>query len=298
MKKQGHVNIARHTIGDRKPVVMFLGVGAVLTGLTGCDSNEGDYYAFSTMGKCENTLAGQCQEAYSLAEKEAKRTAHKYMVESECARDFGADMCTEHEGIYVPRFAGFITHKSPSNNFTQPFFTSLNAQSSMFGLAFLADGTSIARYKEVDGLNVNLGNHYSKPLPTSKLEQLSSTSGMADNDTKHTSPSNSGGSGALNTLATAYIVSELIDEGGDYLSERERTKRYQQCIQSGQTDCSSYRVSSGTARVGTINSTSSYKCRSKLEKQAKNNYRSTPKVSTKCKGGFGGSGRAFGGFGS
>lgn len=292
MKKQGHVNVIRHLIGDRKPIIKFLGIGTVAT-LVGCDTVDNNYYAFTKMGTCESTLpVGQCNKAYKQAEKEAQRTALKYMVESECSRDFGTNVCIENNGIWSPRMAGFITHKQTNNTISQPFFTTLNPSLSLFGKAFMADGNPIADLKNIDGLAVDLGDYYSQGLPSSQLERLNSV-----DSSKATSGSNGGS--LANSLLGAYILNEVIDEAGDYLSEKEKTKRYKECLKANRSDCERYRISSGTARIGKTGSTNTYRKPSQLEQKVqKQSYKQKPKVSTKAKGGFGSSGRSFGGFGS
>ncbi|MGL6261519.1 DUF1190 domain-containing protein [Vibrio sp. WXL210] len=292
-KKQGHVNLGRHMIGDRAPIVLFLGIGAVVT-LGGCDTKSEPYYSFTSMDTCEKTLSGQCDAAYKLAEQEAKRTALKYMLEQECNRDFGANICVkDDQGVWSPRMAGFITHKDANMSFAQPFFTTLNPALILYGQAFMADGREIADLRDMDGLNLDLSRDYAKPLPTSRLEQVANIQEREDSTANGRSQSGS----LVNSLLGAYILSEVIDETGDYLSERERTKRYQQCLQSGRNNCDQYRVSSGTARVGTMTTGGAG---SKLETKAQktnSTYKSTTPVKTKSKGGFGSSGRSFGGFG-
>ncbi len=314
-KKQGNVNIKKHMIGDRKPIMMFLGLGAVAT-LTGCDVNEEPYYAFTNMNTCDKQLPGQCDAAYKEAEKEAKRTALKYMIESECTRDFGRNNClVDEQGAWYPKMAGFITHKDENNNFTQPFFTTANPAQKLYGQAFMANGREITELRDMDGLNLRLGGTYAKPLPSSKLD-LSSISvepvSGASGDTSNPGSSyagNAGGTGSsatslANSLLTGYLISEAIDETGDYLKERERTKRYQQCLKSHRYDCNSYTVTSGTGRVSGVNNSNryrTYKSPSKLEKVAKannrNSYSSSPTKATKASGGFGSTGRSLGGYG-
>ena len=55
---------------------MFLGLGAV-SSLTGCDTDEAPFYAFTKLSTCQKQLPGQCEAAYKLAEREAKRKAYK-----------------------------------------------------------------------------------------------------------------------------------------------------------------------------------------------------------------------------
>lgn len=309
-KTQGKVNIHRHLIGDRKPIVMFLGLGAVAT-LTGCDTREDPYYAFTNMDTCEKQLPGQCEAAYKLAEKEAKRTALKYMVESECSRDFGRNICLQDDqGAWYPKMAGFITHKDENVDFTHPFFTTFNHTQSLYGKAFMANGREITDLRDMNGLNLYLGGSYAKPLPDSKLDvasiSVTPTSGSSTDVTDETKGgSNGSGASVANSLIAGYLLSEALDETGDYLSERERTKRYQQCLNSGRKDCNSYTVTSGTGRIGKVNSNSAYKTKSNqslLSKTAKANnrittYKSSPTKTSKSSGGFGSSGRSFGGFG-
>ncbi|MDP2492280.1 DUF1190 domain-containing protein [Vibrio splendidus] len=309
-KTQGKVNIHRHVIGDRKPIVMFLGLGAVAT-LTGCDTKEYPYYAFTSMDMCEAQLPGQCEAAYKLAEKEAKRTALKYMVESECSRDFGRNICLQDDqGAWYPKMAGFITHKDENVDFTHPFFTTFNDTQSLYGKAFMANGREITDLRDMNGLNLNLGGSYAKSLPDSKLDvasiSVAPTSGSSTNVTDETKGgSNGSGSSVANSLIAGYLLSEALGETGDYLSELERTKRYQQCLNSGRNDCNSYTVTSGTGRIGNVNSNAAYTTNTKpslLSTTAKSNnpstnYKISPIKISKSSGGFGSSGRSFGGFG-
>lgn len=266
MKTKGIVNLRRHLIGDRKPIVMFLGIGGVAT-LTGCDVLKEPYYAFTKLETCNVILPGQCDAAYEKAEQEAKRTALKYMLESECTRDFGDNICIEHDKAWQPKIAGFITHKSPKNDFTQPFFTSLNPESQFFGKVFTANGLVFDNLTQIDGKNLDLGGNLSKPLPTSSV-----------------TPSNS----AVNAAVAAYILSDTLDR-------RERNKLYRQCINAGRDDC--YTITSGTTRIGTQGTSSVTKPSSQLEKASQKTYKTAATVRTKSQGGFGSSGRTFGGFG-
>ncbi|MCC3804033.1 DUF1190 domain-containing protein [Vibrio parahaemolyticus] len=256
-KTQGKVNIHRHLIGDRKPIVMFLGLGAVAT-LTGCDTREDPYYAFTNMDTCEKQLPGQCEAAYKLAEKEAKRTALKYMVESECSRDFGRNICLQDDqGAWYPKMAGFITHKDENVDFTHPFFTTFNHTQSLYGKAFMANGREITDLRDMNGLNLYLGGSYAKPLPDSKLDvasiSVTPTSGSSTDVTDETKGgSNGSGASVANSLIAGYLLSEALDETGDYLSERERTKRYQQCLNSGRKDCNSYTVTQLHRELGAL----------------------------------------------
>lgn len=296
-KKQGHVNRARHLIGDRTPIVKYLGVGVVIT-LAGCDADQDDYFAFTDMNTCESTLPGQCVAAYKEAEKQAMKTALKYMVEDECNRDFGKNVCVENDGVWTPRMAGFITHKDEGNDFSQPFFTTFNPTQSLYGKGFMADGREVTDLRDMDGLNLRLGGKYAKNLPESQLERTAINIAPIENPSGSYSNSSSGS--LVNTAITAYVLSEVVDEVGDVLTEREKTKRYRECMQKGYTDCNKYGVSSGTARIGKTNSTSDYKYRSKLETKAtktQSTYKQQKAVKTKSSGGFGKSGRSFGGFG-
>ena len=266
MKKiQGKVDIHRHLIGDRKPILMFLGLGAV-SSLTGCDTDEAPFYAFTKLSTCEKQLPGQCEAAYKLAEREAKRTALKYMVESECSRDFGRDICLQDDrGAWYPKMIGFITHKEKNVDLTHPFFTTYNHTQSLYRKGFLANSREIKDLSEMDGLNLYLDGSYAEPFPDSELD----------------------------------IESEIIDEAGDYLAKRKRSKGYQQCLKSGKDSCNTYRVTSGTGRIGATNST--YKTTSSLLSQKAKiqnpTYHNSSSKTSKSSGGFGSSGRSFGGFG-
>lgn len=266
MKTKGTVNLRRHLIGDRKPIVMFLGIGSVAT-LTGCDVLEDPYYAFTKIETCNTTLPGQCDSAYKKAEQEAKRTALKYMLENECALDFGDSMCIEQDKAWQPKMAGFMTHKSPKNDFTQPFFTSLNPESRFFGKVFTANGLMFANLTDIDGKNLDLGGDLARPLPTSSVD-----------------PSNS----ALTAAMTAYILSDTLDT-------RERNRLYRQCINADRDDC--YTITSGTSRINTYGARTTPKPATQLETVSKKTYKAAAPVKTKSTGGFGSSGRTFGGFG-
>lgn len=298
-KTQGKVNIHRHLIGDRKPIVMFLGLGAVAT-LTGCDTKEDPYYAFTNMYTCKKQLPGQCEAAYKLAEKEAKRTALKYMVESECSRDFNDFCLQDDQGAWYPKMAGFITHKDENVDFTQPFFKTSNHTQSLYGKAFMANGREITYLVDMNGLNLDLVGPYAKPLPDSKLD-VASTSGAP----------------------TSVSSTDVTDETGNYSSTLKQIDRYLQCLRlgrndcslnSGRNDCNCYAVTSGTGRIGNVNSNAAYKTNTKpsllstTDKinnpfiTAKTNnpsttYKSSPIKTLKSSGGFGISGRSFGGFG-
>ncbi len=296
MKKQGKLSLAKHLIGDRRPIVAFIGVSA----LAGCGESL-DYTLYTKMMTCSTNIGAEdCQARYQQAVEEANRTAMKYMTERDCQQDYG-DSCTEYNDIWRPKVAGFIVHKSKTN-FSLPFFTSTNPLSSHFGYAIIADGNVLGQYRDANGKKVALSGKYTRPLPDSVVEPM----GTGETTTVNTKPSttnnnsnNSGGSSFVRDIATAYVVSELIDETGDYLSEREKTKRYQQCMDQGGKNCSSrYKVTSGTARTNSSSTTSSsYKKKSKLNNKQVSSYKSSPKVTTISSGGFGNTGSLRGGFG-
>ncbi len=267
MKTKGTVNLRRHLIGERKPILMFLGIG--VTTLTGCDVLEEPYYVFTKIETCNKTLPGQCDAAYKEAERQALRTARKYMLESECTRDFGDNQCVEHENIWRPKIAGFITDKHPDYEFTQPLFTSRNTKSWYFnkvfsanGLVFTYDGKKLDNVDTIDGRNINLQGDLSRPLPTSEIAP----------------PSNS-----VNTSMAAYVFP---------ITPQLRKKTYDRCMQLGLDNC--YTITSGTSRV---NTQATNKPSAQQESGAKMSYRTTTAVKTRSYGGFGSSGRTFGGFG-
>lgn len=273
MKTKGNVNIPRHLIGKRKPIVMFLGVGTALT-LSGCDTTDYPYYAFTSKESCNTVLPGQCEAAYRRAEQEARRTALKYMLESECRRDFGDNVCFHSTGAWQPHIAGFITNKSPTNDFTQPFFTSRNPDSPFFGKAFTADGLVFDDLKNVDGKNLYLEGALKQSLPNSHVDR-SSSGGQAAT--------------ALAAAAGGYMASQALSKNGNQAN-------YRQCADSGRDDC--YTTTSGTAYVGTTSGNKTYRAPSQLEKTSKNTtYKHMRTVRTRSSGGFGSSGRSFGGFG-
>nr|WP_254868754.1 DUF1190 domain-containing protein [Vibrio ostreicida] len=249
------------------------------------------------MKTCEGILPGQCNAAYKLAEKEAQRTAIKYMVESECERDFGQYMCVEQgNNVWYPRMAGFITHSNGVEGFVQPFFTSFNTAYSKFGKALLADGREIGEVRDMDGHYLQLEDAFTKALPTITAETGLNGDQIQDSDNS-----------VLNAALATYLVAEAIDEGGDYLSEREKSKRYKLHLKQGRADGKQYKVTSGTARIGKTNKPTTYKTSSQLQKtspqlkktvsQTKSTYKSSSATKTSSSGGFGQSGRSFGGYG-
>ena len=287
MKRQGLIDVSRHLIGQRKPIVAFIGLSA----LSGCGGESTDYTLYTKFATCsDNEGRTHCDATYQKALAEAKRTAMKYQSERDCIQDYG-NICLNFDGVWQPKVAGFISGKV-DQDFSLPFFTSTNPASSHFGYAFLADGEILGKYRDANGVAVGLADKYLQPLPDSILEPMNVS--IPEGNTS--SVENRSGSSVISNLATAYILSGVIDEAGDYLSERERTKRYKECMQRGDSDC--YQVSSGTGRISTSTSTTTYqKSKPKLKTRQVKTYKSSPKATTISKGGFGRTGSVRGGFG-
>lgn len=300
MKRLGKLDLARHFIGERKPIVAFIGISAL--SLSGCGTEEDKFTLFTQLSTClDNSSAESCETSYQKAQLEALRTARKYQSERSCTDIYG-NICFENEGVWQPTLAGFITHNN--SDYVMPFFTSTNPDSRYFGYAFAADGFNLGQFNDVNGVNIDLPKEYTRPLPAGSLEQESSSA--ATNNTNEVARENNANRPAhngsiLRDLATAYVLSNAISGTGNYLSERERTKRYNECMNRGGSNC--YNVSSGTARVGTSNSSShtnktSTTTNSSSKKASQTqSYKSAPTVSTVSKGGFGNTGSMRGGFG-
>ncbi len=294
-KKQGRVNLARHLIGDRAPTVKFIGIGIAATAITGCAPEEPQYLAFTSVDSCEKTLGSQCKPAYDFAEREARRTSIKYLIESQCKFEFGFENCVLKDKLWQPKMAGFITHKSEKEIYTIPFFTTSDPSSKLYQQAFSADGLAILGMKNIDGKSLYLPDELRTPRATYGHKEARDS--LIEQE-KHLTRQ-----GDANSIAAAIILAEVLDETGDYVSSSAHYRNYKDCkLRSNNSNC--YTVTSGTSRVSSPNAKSHYKSvPSTLNKTSKATtkkvkaYESAKPKKTVSKGGFGKTGSAKGGWG-
>ncbi|WP_093272716.1 DUF1190 domain-containing protein [Vibrio xiamenensis] len=167
MRRRGTVNLARHMIGDKMPIVAFIGIG--VTTLSGCNEHY-DYTAYTKLSTCADDYDEEyCQYQFERAKETSISTAMKYKMERDCQQDYG-DLCYQQYGLWIPKFTGILTKsahweenaiahykgKSLINQFAKdrpatPLFTSSNSKSSHYGYLFTAKGKIIDRYKGSDG---------------------------------------------------------------------------------------------------------------------------------------------------
>ncbi len=273
MKKQGKLNLAKHMIGDKMPIVAFLGLS--VTTLSGCNNeNSAIYTAYTHLSTCAKDNGSDiCNARFAAAKAEGERTAVKYQVERDCQQDYG-DLCYPHHGIWSPKIVGFVVEKK--SDFVLPFYTSANSASSNFGYVFTARGGILTRFEAADGKRLFLNKNLTTALPTSKLSTYKSMGGSYQQSRSHS---------IVSDITDAYIISRAIDGSSQYVTEREKRKAAQ--------GSGGYTVTSGTART----TSGAYKSESRQSSSSTETYQYKPKVTTVSRGGFGRTGSFLGGFG-
>ena len=179
--------------------------------------------------------------------------------------------------------------------FVQPLFTSTSSFVDSYGKLFFADGVTIGDYGNLNDLKYTMTDRYLHPLPTQRVEEVnfnaygdnSSSSHVSSNsyDSGNYESGNNDGHSAVDTLATAYIVSELIDEAGDASERRHRERMYKDRLKREEEQRRLYGTT-GSTTASTKNSASAKKV-SDLNKPQKPSYKTKPTVKTKSKGGWG-----------
>ena len=297
----------------RKAVKKFALTPVALATLAGCQPNtelQINVYkdAASCKGDTDNQITAVCDTAYKKALREADRTSPKFSDKDRCELEFGS--CAEMPGSlgYRPTMAAFMVagltpehyddyniSREYGDVFVQPLFTSTSSYVDRYGKLFFADGVTIGDYGNLNDLKYTMTDRYLHPLPSQFVEEVnfntygdSSASAYASSDSYdsgHYESGNSSGHSAVDTLATAYIVSELIDEVGDASERRHRERMYKERLKREEEQRRLYGTT-GSTTANTTNSTSAKKV-SDLSKPQKPSYKSKPTVKTKSKGGWG-----------
>lgn len=292
----------------RKAIKKFALTPVALATLAGCQPNtqlEINVYkdAASCKGDTDNQITAVCDTAYKKALREADRTSPKFSDKNRCELEFGS--CAEMPGNlgYRPTMTAFMVagltpehyddyniSREYGDLFVQPLFTSTSSFVDSYGKLFFADGTTIGDYGNLNDLKYTMTDRYLHPLPTQRVEEVNfnpygdnSASAYANSDSYESG--NGNGHSAVDTLATAYIVSELIDEAGDASERRHRERMYKERLKREDEQRRLYGTT-GSTTTSTQNSTSAKKV-SDLNKPQKPSYKSKPAVKTKSKGGWG-----------
>ncbi|MCL9781717.1 DUF1190 domain-containing protein [Vibrio sp. S4M6] len=291
-KKIGAVNLAKHRIGDRTSILFYIGGISAVSLLQGCSQENAHVYTSHTKCQSKYTKA-QCDAAFDTAEKEAKRTALRYLLEKECRTDFGPDVCVERKGYWQPKMAGFVVDHMGSSAHIQPFFTTSNPRSHFYRKAFFANGDIFQRSTNIDGHAVDFHRKDRQPFCTSKIGQLVET---GPNESCHDVSKNV-------TSNTGLFLDGLAKiKHTDQVSYQPSNSSYS----DSHDDSNNYYISSGTARTGSSGGDSHYhssrstysnsNSNSSYQSSSHSSYHATKPVATRSYGGFGSTGSARGGF--
>lgn len=291
----------------RKAIKKFALTPVALATLAGCQPNtqlEINVYkdAASCKGDTDNQITAVCDTAYKKALREADRTSPKFSDKDRCELEFGS--CAEMPGNfgYRPTMAAFMVagltaehyddyniSREYGDVFVQPLFTSTSSFVDSYGKLFFADGVTIGDYGNLSDLKYFMTDRYLHPLPTQRVEEVNfnaygdtSASAYASSDSYESGSGN--GHSTVDTLATAYIVSELIDEAGDASERRHRERMYKERLKREEEQRRLYSTTGSTANT---NQGSTAKKGSDLNNPQKPSYKSKPAVKTKSKGGWG-----------
>ncbi|CAH7370360.1 DUF1190 domain-containing protein [Vibrio crassostreae] len=298
--------------GKRKAIKKFALTPVALATLAGCQPNtQLEINVFKDVSSCkgdaDNQITAVCDTAYKKALREADRTSPKFSDKDRCELEFGS--CAEMPGSlgYRPAMAAFMVagltpehyddyniSREYGDVFVQPLFTSTSSYVDRYGKLFFADGVTIGDYANLNELKYTMTDRYLHPLPSQFVEEVnfntygdSSSSAYASSDSydsEHYKSGNSSNS-AVDTLASAYIISELIDEMGDASERRHRERMYKERLKREEEQRRLYGTT-GSTTSSSKNSNSANKV-SNLNKSQKPSYKSKPAVKTKSKGGWG-----------
>ncbi|CAH0537419.1 DUF1190 domain-containing protein [Vibrio marisflavi] len=287
--KLGRINLGRHRIGTGTTITCIIG-GAFAVGVA-YNLLYKNSHAYTSRQSCEKDYSkNECDTAFAKAEVTAKRTALKYMLEKECSRDFGSNSCVKRNDYWQPKIAGVVMYEK---QLQVPFFVTSNPNSRLYGEAFLANGYSFAKSKDVDGYAFDI---YRKKLTnycSSKVDQLVVTRGCYD--VKKSFKSSTGL--FLDGLVEADYTDFVGYKAPVYNNNQYSDQDYYD------DDSNNYHVSSGTAHISNdshyhSSKTHHYSTKSHYSKTSykQSSYHSTASVSTRSRGGFGSTGSSRGGF--
>ena len=297
----------------RKAVRQFVLAPVALATLAGCQQDGSlDIRIYKDLDSCErdssSTIVGLCETAYQKALAEADRTSDKYKTKESCELEYGECSAMPYNLGYRPEMAAFMLaglneaqhqsydFRSYDNVFYQPLFTSKSTFSDNYGKMFFADGMRIGNYGNLNELSFVMTDRYLHPLPTQRINYATNVDMQSVKaDLSAGIPTgqnyNSGGS-VVDTLATAYIVSELIDEVGDASERRYRERMY---LERLRREDEQRRLNSS------VTSTGGYKTNKSTGSSLSNNnknYKSKPVVKTSSRGGWGSTSSAKSSWGS
>ncbi|WP_432782792.1 DUF1190 domain-containing protein [Vibrio parahaemolyticus] len=280
-------------IENKRKALRTFALTPIALGLAGCGSNEPmDIKVYKDLGSCkadgQANITAECDTAYKSALREADRTSQKFSSEAQCELEYGN--CVEMPGKlgWRPEMAAFMVAKlTPQHHsdywisdqysdlFFQPLFTSNSTFVDHYGKLFFADGKVIGDYGKFKNIEFEMSQSYLHPLPTVRLQTVDLNPGVTD--AAITAVGNGGDSwDAVDTLATAYIASEVIDELGDYSERKHKEKLYKERLKREKEQ----------QQMGTTGGI--YSGSNKTAKDSyKPAYKDKPVVKTKSKGGWG-----------
>lgn len=294
----------------RKAVAQIALVPIALSTLAGCQQDASlDIRVYKDLDSCktdsDSQIVGVCEAAYQKAVAEADRTSDKYKTKGACELEYGECSAMPYGLGFRPKMAAFMLSplteavhqaydfRSYDKVFYQPLFTSKSTYSENYGKLFFADGVRIGNYGRLDELSFVMTDTYLHPLPTQRINYSTNVdmeAVKADLSSGiQTGINNNGGGSVVNTLATAYIVSELIDEVGDASERRYRERMYNERL----------RREDDQRRLHHATITSpGYKAGKSSGVSKSNTYKSKPAVKTSSRGGWGSSSSAKSSWGS
>lgn len=296
-------------IENKRKALRTFALTPIALGLAGCGSNEPmDIKVYKDLGSCkaddQANITAECETAYKAALREADRTSQKFSSEAHCELEYGN--CVEMPGKlgWRPEMAAFMVAKlTPQHHsdywisdqytdlFYQPLFTSNSTFVDRYGKLFFADGKVIGDYGQFKNIEFEMSQSYLHPLPTVRIQTVDLNPGVTD--AAISAVSNGGDSwDAVDTLATAYIASEVVDELGDYSERKHREKLYKERLKrekEQQQMASSSGIYYGSSDTKSSDGFNNHKSGNqyKAKNEPKPSYKSKPVVKTKSRGGWG-----------
>lgn len=303
----------------RKAIKRFALTPVALATLAGCQPNADlkiNVYKDSPSCKSDtdNHITSICDTAYKKALREADRTSAKFRDKASCELEFGS--CAEMPGNlgFRPTMAAFMVagltpehyrdyniSREYGDVFVQPLFTSSSSFGDNYGKLFFADGTTIGNYENLNNLKYTMTERYLHPLPTQRVTEVNfnpygDPSAFSNSDSYNSG--NSSGHSAVDTLATAYIVSELIDEVGDASERQHRERMYKERLKREEEQLLLNSAGGNYKQDMTLPKNTEVNKLPETKVETKPTYEVKPKVKTKSKGGWGGTSASKSSWGS
>ncbi|MFD2176007.1 DUF1190 domain-containing protein [Veronia pacifica] len=315
MNKRRMRSVASQILSRRKTHSSLL-VAPIAVAMTGC--SEVDYSIYLDTDSCKSASkisSSQCDVAYKEALREARRTAEKFSNYTACTKIYRECRYIEEGNLgWEPKMHAFLVAKlTPENRSDYPFGSQfLNGlyYQPLFALDWPSEKLTFADRKEVGDLRdlsdiSYVSYDYMSPLPNAAYPFIASDvpaqaqAGLTSNN--QLSGSNDDDWGTVETLAAAYVASEVIDELGDHAERKHKEKTYKERLRREQNQLKTASTSPKSATP--VKSASTSPNSSTLVKtsqaapsqtkvreyntQSKPRYADKPKVKTSSRGGFG-----------